>query len=542
MRETALLETLFRLTPPQKAGLKKLKIETALDLLYHFPSRYVSSAQVLEAELTPGEKVTVVGRVISQKAKKSWKTKVPMAEMTIENTNGRRIKATWFHQAYMAKKVLLGTTISLTGTVTERKGTTYLANPILNEDSMAQPGPLFSQGLTSWNSGELTAIYPETWGLSSLWFLSHVDHILKSGVLEQVKDPIPKEILKKYNLPSLRSALVWIHTPKKTKDAEVARKRFAFEEIFFIQLSRQKARDEYKSNPTFSVPIREVDLKEFVDRFPFAATEAQHKAIRVILEDLAGDKPMTRLLEGDVGSGKTAVAASTAFGVVMTPTHQGQALGNSKGLAFGNLQVAYMAPTEILARQHFESFIEYFRHLPIQIGLITGTECRKFPSKINPDGYTHISRAQLLKWVANGEIPILIGTHALIQKTVKFKHLAYVIVDEQHRFGTGQRAKLTRKATWSPRGDHVAKTPHYLSMTATPIPRTLALTIYGDLDLTLLDQMPAGRKPVKTEIVGPKERTRVYEHIREEWERISKYQATGDIASLEELRSYLLSL
>src|SRR3989338_4646011 len=164
-----------------------------------------------------------------------------------------------------------------------------------------------------------------------------------------------------------------------------------------------------------------------------------------------------------------------------------------------------MCPTEILAIQHFESFIGYFKHLPINIALITGSGCRKFPSKINPDGWTDISRSQLLKWVANGEIPILIGTHALIQKSVKFKNLAYVIIDEQHRFGTAQRQKLVRK-------DNIA--PHFLSMTATPIPRTLALTIYGDLDLTLIDEIPRGRKPIITEIVMPDGREAVYEKIR----------------------------
>ena len=172
------------------------------------------------------------------------------------------------------------------------------------------------------------------------------------------------------------------------------------------------------------------------------------------------------------------------------------------GQDFGNLQVAYMAPTEILATQHFESFMKYFKHLPINIGLITGSGCRKFPSKINPDGWTTISRAQLLKWTANGEIPILIGTHALIQKTVKFKNLALVVIDEQHRFGTTQRRHLVRK-------DGVA--PHLLSMTATPIPRTLALTIYGDLDLSLLDEMPAGRKEIITEIITPNKRIETYE-------------------------------
>jgi ATP-dependent DNA helicase RecG len=168
-----------------------------------------------------------------------------------------------------------------------------------------------------------------------------------------------------------------------------------------------------------------------------------------------------------------------------------------------------MAPTEILAKQHFESFIQYFTYLGINIGLITGKECRKFPSKTNPKEWTHISKPQLLKWVENGEIPILIGTHALIQKTVKFKHLAYVIIDEQHRFGTAQRQKLAKRENIN---------PHLLSMTATPIPRTLALTIYGDLDLTILDQMPAGRKPIITEIVLPGERENTYDKIKKELE------------------------
>src|SRR5574343_476200 len=181
-----------------------------------------------------------------------------------------------------------------------------------------------------------------------------------------------------------------------------------------------------------------------------------------------------------------------------------------------------MCKNEIIATKQIESFIEYFRHMPIQIGLITGSGCRKFPSKVNPGGWTDISRAQLLKWVANGEIPILIGTHALIQKSVKFKHLAYVIIDEQHRFGLKQRANLVQKElqSISKKGHAVNKisvrVPHLLSMTATPIPRTLALTIYGDLDLTLLDQMPHGRKPIITEIVMPDARESVYEKIRNE--------------------------
>ena len=166
-----------------------------------------------------------------------------------------------------------------------------------------------------------------------------------------------------------------------------------------------------------------------------------------------------------------------------------------------------MVPTEILAKQHFENFIKYFENTGIQVGLITGSGCKKFPSKVNKENYTNISKAQLAKWVENGEIPIVVGTHALIQKSVKFKHLALVIIDEQHRFGVGQRQKLAKKD---------GLMPHLLSMTATPIPRTLALTIYGDLDLTIIDQMPAGRKPIITEIILPSERDEVYKKVKEE--------------------------
>src|SRR6185436_19532168 len=178
-----------------------------------------------------------------------------------------------------------------------------------------------------------------------------------------------------------------------------------------------------------------------------------------------------------------------------------------EGQKFGTLQVAYMAPTEILAKQHFESFIDFFERFPINIGLITGSGCYKFPSKVSRDKITPISRAQLLKWVANGEIPVLIGTHALIEKAVQFKHLALVVIDEQHRFGTNQRKKLAKKEV---------RIPHLLSMTATPIPRTLALTVYGDLDLTLLDQMPPGRKPIITEIVRPNDRPKAYAKLHEQ--------------------------
>ncbi|MBI5139852.1 MAG: ATP-dependent DNA helicase RecG [Candidatus Vogelbacteria bacterium] len=497
-----LIEQHFRLTPPHKTGLHKLGLRTLKDLLFYLPKRYGDAAEVKHiAELEVGELAMVSGRVLSNKISKTYKTKIPMAETMVEDETGK-IKAVWFHQAYMAKKVPKGGLAKVSGIVTKRGDSIYLANPEISpvqEIELTHHGSLF-------NKGELnrTPIYGETFGLSSNWIYHAIQKLLKAGLHTKVTDAIPEQILNKYHLPSLTTSLVWIHSPKKDEDALSARKRFSFEEIFFIQISRQKEKRLYKANPTFHIKLTRENIEKFTSRFPFKLTAGQNKAVEDISKDLASDKPMTRLLEGDVGSGKTAVAATITYSTVMTRPFD---IAQGKPQDFGTLQVAYMAPTEILAKQHFESFINYFQHLPINIGLVTGGGCFKFPSKINPESFTNISRTQLLKWVANGEIPILIGTHALIQKTVKFKHLALAIIDEQHRFGVEQRSKVMKKTT-----DSFA--PHLLSMTATPIPRTLTLTVYGDLDLTVLDEMPAGRKTIITEIVLSANRNKTYEEIR----------------------------
>ena len=505
MRLSDKLELIFRLDTNQKKALKKLGLFSVADLLFYFPTRYSDLSTVKKiAELFPGEMATVYGKVSKLKTKKAFRSHMPLGEGEIEDLSGK-IKIIWFNQAYLAKMIKNGESVKLTGKVTSGKGGIYLANPELEKmpnmpidshDTLFQKEGSVSQGLTY-------PIYAETRGITSKWFYHTILKIFQEKTLSGLEDYIPKDIVQKYSLPTLKTALVWIHTPKNLKDAESARKRFAFEEVFCIQLERQHDKYEYRKNKSFQIKKEEKLVKDFLARFPFTPTNSQTKSIQTILEDMGKNFPMSRLLEGDVGSGKTAVAATASYVVVKE-----RPLGQN----FGNLQVAYMAPTEILATQHFESFIEYFKHLPVNIGLITRSGCRKFPSKtVGPQGvgvnWTNISRAQLLKWVANGEIPILIGTHALIQKSVKFKHLAFVVIDEQHRFGTMQRQKLARK-------DGIA--PHLLSMTATPIPRTLALTIYGDLDLSLLDEMPSGRKQIITEIITPNKRDETYEKVREE--------------------------
>ncbi len=497
MRLDDLVKDQFRLKEPQIKALNRLGIHTVRDLLYHFPSRYGDTASASSVnELVEGENATVYGKINKLETGKTYTGKLSKATATVSDETGS-IKIVWFRQPYLAKMLQDGSIVKVTGKVTDYKGKLGFNNPKI--EGVSKLPQLIGNSLFGDGEHTLYPVYPESRGITSNWIYHAVQKIFTSGLLDETQDPIPQNILDKYNLPSKRTALVWIHAPKKENDALSARKRFAFEEIFFIQLKNQMERVRRQEKKSFLIEPTKKEVQSFIDRFPFKLTESQSKSIEKILDDFKSDRPMSRLLEGDVGSGKTAVAAATIYATSITRPVKGQ--------DFGNLQTAYMVPTEILAKQHFENFIEYFKHMPISIALITGSGCYKFPSKVNNEKYTNISRAQLLKWVANGEIPILIGTHALIQKTVQFKNLGYIVIDEQHRFGTAQRQKLARKDDFA---------PHLLSMTATPIPRTLALTIYGDLDLTLLDQMPSGRKPIITELVLPDGRKGVYEKIREE--------------------------
>jgi len=625
----------FRITPVQKAALKRLGINSIEDLLYHFPARYGDTAEAKNIEsLLAGDTAVIFGKIGGLKASKGWKSHMTMADGYVEDETGR-IHCVWFNQPYVAKMIPEGALVRIEGKVSQRRvkegdrvvglegngksknavalpynpttlqpsspeitpmtktetpniGGLYFSNPkieVVEKLPIGVGDSLFGAGN---EAHTLYPVYPESRGVSSSWIYHALSKIFKSGILETITEPIPEDILTKYHLPGIKTALVWIHTPLTHDDALSARKRFAFEEIFFIQLGKKRARKTYEEHPAFLVETDTRHVEEFVRRFPFQVTGAQSRAILNIVTDMKRHYPMSRLLEGDVGSGKTAVAAATAYAVmasrpVKDEPEEGDRVVGLEGkrksqktdtsttlqpsnpttlpIRRANLQIAYMCPTEILAIQHFESFIQYFSYMPIQIGLITGSGCRKFPSKVNPKGWTDISRAQLLKWVANGEVAVLIGTHALIQNSVSFKNLAYVIIDEQHRFGTAQRAKLVKKGegisgsrplggnssfpqprvsgaplsvsgvpplnpikgigeeSFDRRGANRisrAPAPHLLSMTATPIPRTLALTLFGDLDLTLLDESPAGRKPIITELVLPQDREATYEKIREQ--------------------------
>ena len=514
MKPTDKLSDHFRIDTPHLKALKRLRVETVENLLYHLPARYEDISDIQSVSgLRKDQEAIVYGQLSGLKSRKAWKSRRPIAEGYIEDGSAK-IKIMWFNQPYLAKMYSDGMYVKLVGKVTGSDGKLYIANPEVEKlDSLPvdRHDSIF-KGTDAEVDETIYPVYRETKGVTSKWFYHTVLKCFEKGILNNLHDPIPKNILAKYNLPELNTALVWIHSPKKVEHAKSARKRFAFEEVFYIQVQKALERQAVSAATTYTFKTSKEHLKEFTDRFPFKLTKSQNKSIAEILKDFSGKHAMSRLLEGDVGSGKTAVAATTAYAVATSRPPEG--LKNAErfstkvsDLDWGNLQVAYMAPTEILAKQHFESFIEYFHHLPIQIGLITGSGCMKFPSKTDPTKPTKISKPQLLKWIKNGEVPIVIGTHSLIYKSVEFKHLAYVIIDEQHRFGTNQRKQLAKKD---------ARIPHLLSMTATPIPRTLALTIYGDLDITLLDEMPSGRKPIITKIIGPNQQQKMYDHVRSE--------------------------
>ncbi|MBI2055279.1 MAG: ATP-dependent DNA helicase RecG [Candidatus Sungbacteria bacterium] len=472
------IEEIARLTPRQKLTLKKFGLTTLGDLLFHFPSRYEETGELKSIrDLGEGEKVTIIAEIVSLKAEKTWRKKMRVADGVVKDASGL-LGVVWFNQPYVANILKAGEKVRLSGKVSRSKSGLVMTNPAYE--------PLGKSENITYTPNALTPVYPETYGITSRWLRFQIKKSLERiGSLPEV---LPEATLKKYHLPRFDRSLRAIHFPKHPGEAEAARKRLSFEEIFLIQLNRQRERKRIEREKSFRIATDAELTKRFVESLPFKLTDAQRKAVWQILQDFQKPRPMARLLEGDVGSGKTIVAAAAALNVVAS-AHQ----------------AAYMAPTEILARQHFEEFIKRLAPFKIRIGLLTSSEARKFPSKVNPKKSTHTSKNQLLKWCLNGEIQILIGTHALIEDRVKFRKLAFVVVDEQHRFGVGQRRAAAKGIR-----------PHFLSMSATPIPRTLALTIYGDLDLTILDEMPPGRQPIETKVVSPREREGAYEFIREE--------------------------
>jgi len=473
------IEKIPRIGPIYQQKLKRLGIKNVRDLLFHFPYRYDDFSRISPvAKVKIGETCCVQGKILKMKSNRTWKKRMFLTKAIIEDKTGA-IKAVWFNQPYLVTTFKEGDKVCLAGKVVSGEDGIYLTNPTYERLSSIDK-------LT--HTGRLVPVYPETQGLSSRW-LRFILKPLLAKIKEEVKDPIPESIRKEHNLLPINKALWQIHFPDSQALAKKAQDRFSFEELFFIQLSVLKEKMKIASQKGIAISLNAKLIKKFVDSLSFKLTNAQKKSGWQILKDLEKARPMNRLLEGDVGSGKTVVAAMAILNT-----------------AKAGYQVAFMAPTEILAKQHFQEITKLLGDFKLNIGLLTG-KTDKFVSKKLKD-FIEISRSKLLEKTIKGEIDILIGTHALIQDKVKFKNLALVVLDEQHRFGVEQRASLIANQ----KEDKAI--PHLLSMTATPIPRTLALTIYGDLDLSLIDEMPKGRKKILTKVVSPANRDKAYDFIK----------------------------
>jgi len=490
------IEEIPRVGPQYQKKLKRLGIKTVSDILFHFPHRYedfsnlIKIAEIKEggpafAEASAGKPFCFQGEILDVKNIRTFRKRMILTQATIADETGK-LKVIWFNQPYLINTFKKGEYLCLAGKVTGKGSAKYLSSPAYEKLN-------HELGIKNYNlthTGRLIPVYPETEGLSSKW-LRFIIKPLLTKLKNQLPDPLPEEIKEKYDFLPFQKAIWQIHFPDTLELAQEAKKRFAFEELFTLSLFVIRERIKLAREKAIAIPLNLDLMKKFSQSLPFKLTDAQKRSAWQILKDLEKPRPMNRLLEGDVGSGKTVVAAMSALNV-----------------ARAGYQIAFMAPTEILAKQHFKTINDILKKFDLSIGLITGKE-----SYLN---HKKVARTKLLEEVRDGKVDILIGTHALIQDTnlltkektpVQFNKLALVIIDEQHRFGVEQRARLCQQREFI---------PHLLSMTATPIPRTLSLTIYGDLDLSLIDELPKGRKKIITRIIQPKDKKETYNFIRQQ--------------------------
>ena len=467
----------------------KIGVSSVRDLLYHFPTRYHDYSELRPiAELEPDGEQTVMGEIWSVGVKPIGRRRA--AEAIIGDETGT-LRAIWWGQPWVARRLRQGEKIALSGKVSHYRGRLQMDGPEIHDiddESLRQR--------------RLVPVYKSTDKLTQGMIRSAIQHAL-DNFAGRLTDPIPDAIRERFDLWASPDAIRQIHAPDSLEDAEAARNRFAFEELLFIEIGVVRRRREWESRggaPALELPDETRD--GFVRSLPFPLTGAQEKAIAAILANIGGGVAMNRLLEGDVGSGKTVVAAAALLAAVKS-----------------GYQGVIMAPTEILAEQHFRTFTSIldskghespdggvwfqetaegytalrpeYMDRPVKVALLTGRQ------KASEKAAVHDA-------ISRGEVDIAVGTHALVQGAVEFDNLGLVVVDEQHRFGVAQRAALREKGV----------SPHVLVMTATPIPRTLALTVYGDLDITVLDEMPPGRPTVKTTRVLEKQRRQAWDLVK----------------------------
>ena len=459
-------------------GLKRLGIENLEDLLFHFPHRYDDFSSVSSiAQINSPGKFTVQGRIMDIRNRRTPRKRMVITEALVSDKTGS-IRVVWFNQPFLTKNLPKGSFVSLSGRVVAAENWLVFSSPSYEL--------IKEQASKAIHTGRLVPVYPETQGISSRWLRYKISVYLP--LAKRIRDFLPEEILKSEGFPGLSQALLDIHFPKTEKAAKLARQRLVFEQMFLSQLKILFQRIARRREKAFAIPFSKTRIQEFVKSLPFELTRSQRIASWEIIKDLGRPWPMNRLLEGDVGTGKTLVALIASFQVVLR-----------------RKQVAIMVPTEILASQHFEYFKHYLKNYKVAVALLTSSRAVVFSAGREKQ----LSVQKLLELAKEAKVDIVIGTHSLIQDKIEFPRLALVVVDEQHRFGVKQRATLVYK-----KGSG-GYSPHLLSMTATPIPRSLALTVYGNLDISILKEFPKGRRRVLTKVVPPARKKAAYEFVAE---------------------------
>lgn len=434
---------------------KKKGIKTVEDLLYYFPRSHEDRSQMKEiADCTEGETVCLSVTVFSPVREARIRKNLLISTMVVSDETGA-LNVVWYNNRYVKGQFMTGDEYILYGKITRNRGKMEIVNPVFEKKGAER------------FTGKIVPLYPLTEGLTQKILQSSMELAIKEA--GRLREYIPEGIREKYHIAEINYAMKNIHFPEDFESYNIARERFVFEELLILQLALSGHKDTNTERE--SVVFGNIlCVRDFVKTLPFPLTGAQKRTLNEILGDCKSGKMMNRLVQGDVGSGKTAVAAAAIY----TAVKNGH-------------QAAMMAPTEILALQHAQTLSEFFSGMDINVVMLTGSMKAK-------------EKRLAYDMISTGTADVVVGTHAIIQDTVEFSDLALVVADEQHRFGVEQRARLASKGN----------NPHMLIMSATPIPRTLALILYGDLDISVIDELPPGRKPVKTYAVGEKMRKRVF--------------------------------
>jgi ATP-dependent DNA helicase RecG len=463
--------------PKTALKLEKNKIKTIKDLLYFFPYKYQDLTQIKKiSELKIGETGVILGKITNLKLFPTPKRRMFILQGIVSDETGS-LKIIWYNQPFLAKTLKNNLLVALIGKlVKNRYGLNF--QPIKFEILKSKED--FQK--------RIIPVYYEIEGIRSGFFEKIIKNILEKYDIKNLIDPLPQKILDRFNYPKLGSAILNLHQPKSFEEINLAKERLSFEELLYLELALFQERKNLSKNTAPIINKDENLIKEFLSQFDFNLTKGQIKVLEEIFSDLKKGIPMNRLLQGETGAGKTLIAEIISL-----------------HFAFQNFQVVFMAPTEILAQQHFQRFLKDFSIFDFGLGLLTSGQIF-----YGLKGFRAVKQInEINRLLSSGQIKIILGTHSLIENPLNFQKVGLVIIDEQQRFGVEQRKKLLAQTKQE-------FLPHFLSMTATPIPRTLALAFYGDLDFSYLEEKPFGQKEIKTYVIPPSKEEIMWRFVKKE--------------------------